>query len=118
MVDLYTLAVGPMLWPGGTRNSDGSIIGGAGIIDLPKCAATYQAMGRMIIVSAHPTVCRPAGYVICFVCRSILFCAIDLFICAIDLFMCAIDLFMCAIDLFMCAQAAGAAGTSGDITHS
>ena len=35
----------PFHWNGGTRNKNGSISGSAGIIDLPKCAATYRAIG-------------------------------------------------------------------------
>ena len=41
----------PFHWNGGIRNANGSITGGAGIIDLPKCAATYRAIGELIINS-------------------------------------------------------------------
>ena len=50
--DPRVVGVFPFYWPGGTRNPDGSITGGAGISDLPNCAATYQAMGRLIKAAA------------------------------------------------------------------
>lgn len=40
-------------WSGGTTNPDGSITGGAGIVNLPRCAATYQAIGRMIVAAGE-----------------------------------------------------------------
>jgi hypothetical protein len=43
----------PFHWNGGTRNPNGSITGGAGIIDLPRCAATYRAIGELIIAAGE-----------------------------------------------------------------
>ena len=43
----------PFHWNGGQRQANGSVTGGAGIIDLPRCAATYRAVGE-IIINAGP----------------------------------------------------------------
>ena len=43
----------PFHWNGGKRAANGSIVGGAGIIDLPRCAATYRAISE-IILNAGP----------------------------------------------------------------
>lgn len=43
----------PFHYNGGTRHPDGSITGGAGIFDLPRCLATYKGLGQ-VIVAAGP----------------------------------------------------------------
>ena len=40
--------VAPFHWNGGVRHANGSISGGTGLFNLPKCASTYIAMGRMV----------------------------------------------------------------------
>ena len=38
----------PFHYNGGVRNANGSITGGAGIVDLPKCLKTYKGIGQVI----------------------------------------------------------------------
>ena len=40
--DPRVVGVFPFYWPGGTRNPDGSITGGAGISDLPKVSTIVE----------------------------------------------------------------------------
>lgn len=49
--DNRVVMLAPFHWNGGRRMANGSIIGGAGIIDLPSCAATYRAIGELVIAS-------------------------------------------------------------------
>ena len=51
--DKRLIGLFPFHWNGGVRHSDGSITGGAGIIDLPRCAATYRAIGSLIIAAGE-----------------------------------------------------------------
>jgi len=53
--DSRVVGLFPFHWNGGVRNGDGSITNGAGIIDLPRCRAAYEAIGQLILTAG------PAG---------------------------------------------------------
>ena len=49
--DNRPVMLAPFHWNGGQRKPNGSVVGGAGIIDLPRCAATYRAIGEIVIAA-------------------------------------------------------------------
>ena len=51
LADSRPVMLAPFHWNGGQRMPNGSISGGAGIIDLPRCAATYRAIGELVIAA-------------------------------------------------------------------
>ena len=40
----------PFHWRGGEEQPDGSVVGGLGIENAPRCKAVYQAQGKLIKV--------------------------------------------------------------------
>jgi hypothetical protein len=50
----------PFHWAGGEVQPDGSVVGGLGIQNAPRCKAAYEAQGQLIKVSSDTSAATQA----------------------------------------------------------